>query len=45
MREIIIAEKKFQGWPMSDAEVLRIFEIDAVLNADGLEPWLDGLPA
>jgi glyoxylase-like metal-dependent hydrolase (beta-lactamase superfamily II) len=45
MRELIVKERDRQGWALDDAEVLRVFEIDAVLNADGLEPWLDGLPA
>jgi glyoxylase-like metal-dependent hydrolase (beta-lactamase superfamily II) len=45
LRKIILDEKQRQGWDLSDEAVMQVFEIDAVLNADGLEPWLDSLPA
>lgn len=40
VRELIFAEAKRQGWPVSDDEVLRVFALDIGLNADGLAVWL-----
>ncbi|MBL8382535.1 MAG: MBL fold metallo-hydrolase [Burkholderiales bacterium] len=42
---IILAERDRQGWRLSDAEVLRVFEIDHVLNAQGLGDYIDGRAA
>ena len=39
---IILAERDRQGWRLSDAEVLRVFELDHELNAQGLGDYIDG---
>lgn len=38
---IILAERDHQGWRLSDAEALAVFEIDHELNAQGLGDYLD----
>jgi len=39
---LILAERDRQGWRLSDAEALRVFEIDHELNAQGLANYIDG---
>ena len=39
---IILAERDRQGWRLSDAAVLEVFEIDHELNAQGLGNYIDG---
>jgi hydroxyacylglutathione hydrolase len=39
---IILAERDLQGWRLSDTEVLRVFELDHELNAQGLGDYIDG---
>ena len=34
-------EAQRQRWPVTDAELFEIFEVDLELNAQGLEVWLD----
>jgi hypothetical protein len=38
----LLAERDRQGWRLSDAEVLRVFELDHELNAQGLGDYIDG---
>ena len=40
--KIITDERDRQGWRLSDAEVLRVFELDHELNAQGLGDYIDG---
>jgi hydroxyacylglutathione hydrolase len=42
---IVEAEAQRQGWPLQGQAALDFFEADIELNAQGLEIWLDGLPA
>jgi hypothetical protein len=39
---IITNERDRQGWRLSDAEVLHVFELDHELNAQGLGDYIDG---
>lgn len=39
---IILGERDRQGWRLSDDEVLRVFELDHELNAQGLGNYIDG---
>lgn len=48
VRALLLEEARRQAWPLSGEEVLAIFELDIMLNADGLASWLDaggGTPA
>jgi hydroxyacylglutathione hydrolase len=38
---IILEERDRQGWRLTDAEALRVFELDHELNAQGLGDYLD----
>ncbi len=41
VRRLLLEEARRQDWPVSEAEVLALFELDIMLNADGLAAWLD----
>ena len=42
---MILSERDRQGWRLSDDEVLRVFEIDHELNAQGLGDYMDAARA
>ncbi|MBN9463703.1 MAG: MBL fold metallo-hydrolase [Burkholderiales bacterium] len=41
VRALLLEEARRQAWPVPDEEVLALFELDIMLNADGLAAWLD----
>ena len=41
MRRLVLEERRHQGWRLSEAETLAVFEQDIELNADGIAAWLD----
>jgi glyoxylase-like metal-dependent hydrolase (beta-lactamase superfamily II) len=41
LRDLVIAEKRKQGWEIADAELLKLLATDIALNARGLAVWLD----
>ncbi len=41
VRSLLVREARHQGWPLSRDEMLALFELDIMLNAGGLQAWLD----
>ncbi|MEW5863858.1 MAG: MBL fold metallo-hydrolase [Pseudomonadota bacterium] len=38
---LVLAERAWQGWTLSERETLELFALDIELNAQGLAAWLD----
>jgi hydroxyacylglutathione hydrolase len=41
VRAMLLAEARRQDWPVNGPELFALFELDIMLNADGLASWLD----
>jgi len=41
VRAMLVEEARRQDWPVTGPELFALFELDIMLNADGLAAWLD----